>query len=160
MTWCTVHWSRSLLKMAMLGQFLVQEDAIEEITIRPEIWWHDGVYHEGEHCMKWPHSANVCLFWSRQAEGAVILWTSCQGQTLYWPYLRNGWSNWYETNRKCISWILGQLCDLDLWHHPWPWPWIFQGQILKYMIMSMSGIVCQINVKPNRKDIKWILGQI
>ena len=28
--------------------------------------------------MKWPHSAKVCIFWSRPAEGAVVLWTSCK----------------------------------------------------------------------------------
>ena len=49
----------------------------------------------------------------------------------YWTYLRNGWSNWCETKRRCISSILGKLCDLDLWPHPWPWPLIFQGQISK-----------------------------
>ena len=43
-----------------------------------------------------------------------------QGQTLYWTYLRNGWSDWCETKRRCISWILGKLCDLDHWPHPWP----------------------------------------
>ena len=37
-----------------------------------------------------------------------------EGQTLIWPYLRNGWSNWYEMKRKYISRILGILCDLDL----------------------------------------------
>ena len=47
-----------------------------------------------------------------------------QGQTLYWTYLRNGWSDWCERKR-----ILGELCDLDLWPCPWPWPLIFQGQI-------------------------------
>ena len=40
-----------------------------------------------------------------------------QGQTLFWPYLRNGWSDWCETKRKCIGWILGTICDLDLWPH-------------------------------------------
>ena len=55
----------------------------------------------------------------------------CQGQTLFWTYLRNGWFDWCETKRRCISWILGELCDLDLWPHPWPWPLIFQGQISK-----------------------------
>ena len=58
----------------MIG--LGQEDEIEEITLRPEIWWHDVVYHEADHCIKWPHSANIRIFWSRPAEGAV-LWTSC-----------------------------------------------------------------------------------
>ena len=47
-----------------------------------------------------------------------------QGQTLFWPYLRNGWSDWCEMKRKCIGWILGTICDLDLWPHSWPWPWM------------------------------------
>ena len=51
--------------------------------------------------------------------------------SLYWTYLRNGWYDWCETKRSCIGWILGELCDLDHWPHPWPWPLIFQGQILK-----------------------------
>ena len=45
-----------------------------------------------------------------------------QGQTPFWLYLRNGWSDWYETKRKCIGWILGTICDLDLWSPSWPWP--------------------------------------
>ena len=56
---------------------LGQEDKIEEIILRPAIWWYDVVYQEVNHCMKWPHSANVRIFWSRPAEGAVVLWTSC-----------------------------------------------------------------------------------
>ena len=44
----------------MIG--LGSEDEIEEITLQPEIWWHDVAYHEADHCMKWPHSANVCIF--------------------------------------------------------------------------------------------------
>ena len=54
-----------------------------------------------------------------------------QGQTLYWTYLRNGWSDWCETKRRCIGWIVGELCELDVWPHPRPWPLIFQGQISK-----------------------------
>ena len=49
----------------------------------------------------------------------------------YCTYLRNGWFDWCGTKRRHISWILGELCDLDLWPHPWPWPLIFQGQISK-----------------------------
>ena len=40
-----------------------------------------------------------------------------QGQALFKPYLRNGWSDWCETKRNCISWTLGIICDLDLWPH-------------------------------------------
>ena len=42
-----------------------QEDEYEEITLQPEIWLYDAVYQDVDHCMKWPHSANVCIFWSR-----------------------------------------------------------------------------------------------
>ena len=31
---------------------LGQKDEIKEVTLRPEIWWHDAVYHEADHCMK------------------------------------------------------------------------------------------------------------
>ena len=31
----------------MIG--LGQEDEIEEITLRSEIWWHDIVYREADH---------------------------------------------------------------------------------------------------------------
>ena len=44
----------------MIG--LGQEGKIGEITLRPEIWWHDAVCHAADHCMKWPHSANVHIF--------------------------------------------------------------------------------------------------
>ena len=35
--------------------------------------------------------------------------------------------------RKWVGWILGIICDLDLWPHSWPWPWVFQGQISKWL---------------------------
>ena len=46
-----------------------------------------------------------------------------QGQTLYWTYLRNGWSDWCKTKRRCIGWMLENYVtmtfdlthDLDLW---------------------------------------------
>ena len=53
----------------MIG--LGQRNEIEEITLQPEIWWHDVVYHEADHCMKWPHSANIRIFWSGPAEGHI-----------------------------------------------------------------------------------------
>ena len=52
-----------------------------------------------------------------------------QGQTLFWPYLRNSWSDWCETKMKCIGGILGTIYDINLWPHSWPRPWMFQGQI-------------------------------
>ena len=62
-------------KFASIG--LGQEYEIKEITLRPEIWWHDAVFHETDQCVKLPHAANVFIFWSRPAEDAVVLWTSC-----------------------------------------------------------------------------------
>ena len=32
----------------------------------------------------------------------------------YWTYLRNGWSDWCETKRSCIGWILGELLYVTL----------------------------------------------
>ena len=63
---------------------------IEEITLRPEIWWHDAD-HEADHCMKCPHSANVRIFWFQPAEGAVVLRTSC----CRWYYAM--WESYYHT---------------------------------------------------------------
>ena len=54
---------------------------------------------------------------------------------LFLPYLRNGWSNWCETKRKCIGWMLGTIYDLDLWPHSWSWSWMFQGQISKLLYL-------------------------
>ena len=53
---------------SMIG--LGQQEEIEEVTLQPEVWWHDSVYHEVH------HSANVHIFWSGLTEGAVVLWTS------------------------------------------------------------------------------------
>ena len=98
--WCTVPWSRSLSKMTMLCQFsafhrtfkfsMISLDQVwgmvthvthirkcEEITSWPENWWHDTMYHEADHHLKWPRSTNVRIFWSRPAEGAVVPWTAC-----------------------------------------------------------------------------------
>ena len=68
-----------------------------------------------------------------------------QGQTLFWPYLRNGWSYWCETKRNCIGWILGTICDcdLDLWPHD-----LDLGCFkVKFRNSSISGIVGLIDVK-------------
>ena len=59
----------------MIG--LGQDDEIVEITLRPEIWYYDAIYHEAHHCMKWQHSDNVHIFWSQATQCAVVLWTSC-----------------------------------------------------------------------------------
>ena len=62
---------------------------------------------------------------------------SFQGQTLYW----NGWSDWYETKRRCIGWILGELCDLDLWPHSWPWPCSFKVKVWNSLIWGMRRLI-------------------
>ena len=62
-----------------------------------------------------------------------------QGQTLYWTYVRNGWSDWCETKRRCIGWILGKLCDLDLSPDLWPWPRSFKVKVWNSLIWGMGG---------------------
>ena len=80
-----------------------------------------------------------------------------QVQTLFGPYLGNGWSDWCETKMKGIGWIMGILCDLDLWLHSWPWPWIFQGHILKLLyLMNCWFHWCEMK----RKRINRILGRL
>ena len=99
--------------------------------------------HSSEHCKTWhfycpSHGYYLIRCWSSSVGNFYFSKFSLknsdvlfQGQTLFWPYLRNGWSDWCETKRKCIGWMLGAICDPDLWPHSWPWPWMFQGQILK-----------------------------
>ena len=38
----------------MLG--LGQEDGVEDMILQPEIWWHNAVYHEADHSMKYSHT--------------------------------------------------------------------------------------------------------
>ena len=75
-----------------------------------------------------------------------------QGQTLYWTYLRNGWSDWCETKWRCIGWIPGELWEFDLWPHPWPWPLIFQGQI--YIKLYLRNCYL-IDVKQKSKSVRY-----
>ena len=63
-----------------------------------------------------------------------------QGQTLYWTFLRYGWFDWCETKRRCIGWILGELCDLDLWLHPWLWPCIFKVKVSNSLIAGCPAV--------------------
>ena len=42
-----------------------------------------------------------------------------QGQTLFWPYLKNGWSDWCETKRKYTLvgyWVQYMTLTFDLTH--------------------------------------------
>ena len=53
-------------------------------------------------------------------------------------YLRYAWFDRHEMKRRCMGWVLFQLCDLDLWPHPWPWPWIFScDQAALWMVQSI-----------------------
>ena len=79
------------------------------------------------------------------------------GQTLFWSYLSNCWSDWCETKRKCIGWILGTICDLDLWLHSWHWPWMFQGQISKALYLRNCWSDC---CEMKRKWVNMILGRL
>ena len=50
--------------------------------------------------------------------------------------------------RKCIGWMLGTTCDLDLWPYSWPWPWMFQGQISKELYLrNWWSDWCEIKIK-------------
>ena len=44
----------------------------EEMTL-PEICSTDAMYYETDHYLKWPRSANVRIFLSQPADGAVDL---------------------------------------------------------------------------------------
>ena len=52
--------------------------------------------------------------------------------------------------RNCIGWILGTICDLDLWPHLWPWLGCFK---VKFRTSSISGIVGLIDVKWKQDEL-------
>ena len=41
------------------------------------VFKHDARCYEMDHYLKWPCSGNVCIFWSKPADGSGILLTSC-----------------------------------------------------------------------------------
>ena len=59
---------------------------------------------------------------------------------------------WNE--RKCISWILGIICDLDLWHHLWPWPYVSRSNFEIAVSQELLLVWCEMK----RKRIDRILG--
>ena len=67
----------SMLGLDQVWGMMTHIGICEEITLWPRIWWHDAMYHEADHYLKWPHSANVGIFLYQPAEGAVVLWMSC-----------------------------------------------------------------------------------
>ena len=110
------------------------------------------------------HGYYLIRFWRNSVEnwyfGKFSLKISdvfLQGQTLFWPYLRIGWSDWCETKKKCIGWILGTIYGLDLWPHSWPWPWMFQGQISKYLYLWNCWSDWS---EMKRKSVNMILGRL
>ena len=93
----------------------------------------------------WRRAVGNCCFGKFSVKNSDVIF---QGQTLFWPYLRNCWSDWYETKRKCIGWILGMICDLDLWPPSSPWPWMSN-----FEKNCVSGIFGVIVVKWNESNI-------
>ena len=120
--------------------------------------------HASDHYKTWQHCCPshgdyLIRFWRNSVENCYFCKFSLkisdvffQGQTLFWPYLRNGWSDWCETKRKCIGWILGTICDLDLWPPSWPWPWMFK---VKFRNSSICRIVGLIDVKWKGSELIW-----
>ena len=76
-----------------------------------------------------------------------------QGQTLFWPYLRNVWSDWCETKRKCIVWVSYVILTFDLTHD------LDLGcSKVKFRNSCITGIVGLIDCEMKGKRINRILG--
>ena len=105
-----------------------------------QTWQHYGPSHGYYLIRFWRSSVGNCYFGKFSLKNLDVFF---QGQTLFWPYLRNGWSDWCETKRKCIGWILGTICDLDLWPHwwPWPWSWNFKVKVWNSFISGMGRLI-------------------
>ena len=69
-------WTRFEGRWLILGK-------CEEITLQSEIRWHYATYHAADCDLKWWRSADAYNFGSRSAEGAVVLWKSCNIRTSY-----------------------------------------------------------------------------
>ena len=76
-------------------------------------------------------------------------------------HIRNGWSDWCETKRRCIGWILGEPCDLDLWPHPWPSPCSFKVKVWNNLIWGKGGLIdmdrkgCELIIHDHDRDL-WV----
>ena len=64
-----------------------------------------------------------------------------QGRTLFWPYLRNDWSDWCDMKIKSIGWLLGIICDSS------PMPLTLDVSRSDFENNCISGIVGLIDVK-------------
>ena len=74
-----------------------------------------------------------------------------QGQTLFWPYLRNGWFDWCETKSALVGyWVQYMTLTFDLTHD------LDLGCFMvKFGNSSISGIVGLIDVKWNGSELIW-----
>ena len=73
-------------------------------------------------------------------------------ETLFLPILFEDFGCVFlcETKRMCIGWILGQLCDLDLWPYPWAWPCSCVGGLID---MERKG--CEVIIHDHERDL-WV----
>ena len=82
----------------------------------------------------WHRLAKICL----------------SAQKVRTTHLRNGWSDWCETKKKCICWILATICDFDLTHD------LDLGCFkVEFRNNSISGIVGLIDVKWKGIELIW-----
>ena len=58
--------------------------------------------------LSWKPNIDLWLPWPCPSIFKVKFWKKL--------YLRNGWTDW----------MLGWICDINLWPHPWSWPWILK----------------------------------
>ena len=74
-----------------------------------------------------------------------------QGQTLFWPYLRNAWSDWCETKSALVGyWVQYVTLTFDLTHN------LDHGCFkVKFWNSSISGIVALIDVKWKGSELIW-----
>ena len=86
--------------------------------------------HHAFHLIKfWRNSAKI-FFSQFFSENFKSVFPS---RTFYLPYLRNGWSNWCETKRMWVNWMLRWLGYL------WPWPWLWPWIIIKVKLYLGNG---------------------
>ena len=146
--WCTVQWSRSLLKMVMLGQFLCIPWNFEIIHYRLGAgrWnWenHFTAWNMVAWCsLPWRRSlyemADVRIFLFRPAKGAVVPWTSCFFKSNY-------------SSDSCLVFVQNRwMCTHPVGHHSintpyctFAWPDVFcRRPFFREVIWTCGGKVC------------------
>ena len=124
--------------------------------------WNEN--HSSDHYKTWQlywpsHGYYLIRFW-RSSVGNLyfgkfslkILDVFFQGQTLFWTYLRNGWSDWCKRKGSASVGYWAQYVTLtfDLTHN------LDLGCFkVKFWNSSFSGIVGLINVKWKRSELIW-----